>query len=158
MYHSFSHSEPHRCDLNHVVLGLISTAPWIRQRRDSRLAILSNRAQRRQENAGAVDDIVDFVAQVESEPALLNRPSTEECLIKKVGYMIKSPTSKNPAVKPNLKALANIPIDSCIAIEVRAWATKRQGVQISLSDITAAGNMKDLVNLAIAEMKKGSIA
>lgn len=101
-----------------------------------------------------MDDIVDFVAQVESEPELLNRPSTEEFLIVKVGHMIKSPSPRGPVVKPDLKALAGIPIDSLIAIEARAWARKRLGVQISLSDITAAGNVKGLVSLAIDGMKK----
>jgi hypothetical protein len=100
-----------------------------------------------------VDDIVDFVAQVESEPEVLNRPSTEEFLIVKVGHMINTPNSKAP-VKPDLRALAAIPIDSLIAIEARAWARKRLGIQINLSDITAAGNVKGLVGLAIDGMKK----
>jgi hypothetical protein len=146
--------DPDRYDYNHIILGLTAVATWLRQRGDGRFAIISNRAQRQQENAAAVDDIVDFVAQVESDPELLNRSSTEEFLIKKVGNMIKSPTSKTPAAKADLKALANIPIDSLIAIEARAWARKRLGVQISLSDITAAGNVKGLVNLAIDELKK----
>ncbi|KAL4866957.1 hypothetical protein BDV12DRAFT_210233 [Aspergillus spectabilis] len=146
--------DPDRYDYNHIILGLTTAATWLRARGDSRFAILYNRAQRQKENSAAVDDIVDFVAQVESDPELLNQPSTEEFLIKKVGYMIKSPTSKPPAAKADLKALANIPIDSLIAIEARAWARKRLGVQISLSDITAAGNVKGLVNLAIDELKK----
>ncbi|KAL5340198.1 acyl transferase domain-containing protein [Aspergillus crustosus] len=146
--------DPDRYDYSHIILGLTSAATWLRQRGDSRLAILSNRAQRQQENAAALDDIVDFVAQVESDPELLNRPSTEEFLIKKVGYMIKAPTSKTVAATVDMKALANIPIDSLIAIETRAWARKRLGVQISLSDITAAGNVKGLVNLAIEGLKK----
>ncbi|KAL4880320.1 hypothetical protein BJY04DRAFT_219314 [Aspergillus karnatakaensis] len=143
-----------RYDYNHIILGLTATSPWIRQRGDTRLAILNNRAQREQENTAAVDDIVDFVAQIESDPEILNRPATEEFLIQKVGFLIKSPTAKAPATKVDLKALANIPIDSLIAIEARAWARKRLGVQISVTDITAAGNVKGLVSLAIEELKK----
>lgn len=158
IYHSTSlrSSLVSRYDLNHIILGLTPTAPWIRQRGDTRLAILNNRVQRRQQDPDTVDDIVDFVAQVESEPEILNRPSTEEFLIVKVGHMIKTPNSKAPAkpAKPDLKALAGIPIDSLIAIEARAWARKRLGIQIRLSDITAAGNVRGLVNLAIDGMKK----
>ncbi|KAL4933195.1 acyl transferase domain-containing protein [Aspergillus undulatus] len=145
-----------RYDRNQIILGLNSTATWARQRGDARVAILSNRAQRQQESASGVDDIVEFVAQVDSDPEILNRPATEDFLIQKVGYMIKSPTTKSkaPAGKVDLKTLANIPIDSLIAIEARAWARKRLGVQISLSDITAAGNVKGLVGLAIDGMKK----
>lgn len=154
MYHSSAQQDsPDRYDFNHIILGLTPTAPWINQRGDTRLAILSNRAQRRQQGPDTVDDIVDFVAQVESEPDVLNRPSTEEFLIVKVGHMINTPNSKAP-VKPDLRALAAIPIDSLIAIEARAWARKRLGIQISLSDITAAGNVKGLVGLAIDGMKK----
>lgn len=155
VYHSSSAlgSSANQYDLNHIILGFTPT-PWIRQRGDTRLAILRNRAQRQQQDPDTVDDIVDFVAQVESEPELLNRPSTEEFLIVKVGHMIKSPSPRGPVVKPDLKALAGIPIDSLIAIEARAWARKRLGVQISLSDITAAGNVKGLVSLAIDGMKK----
>ncbi|KAL4793757.1 acyl transferase domain-containing protein [Aspergillus venezuelensis] len=145
-----------RSDLNHIILGLNSIAPWIRQRGDVRLSILSNRAQRQQDSNTGVDDIVEFMAQVDSDPEILNRPATEDFLIQKVGMMIKSPTTKSkaPAGKVDLKTLANIPVDSLIAIEARAWARKRLGVQISLSDITEAGNVKGLVNLAIDGMKK----
>lgn len=157
LYHSKCQAFKEIYDPNHIILGLTSSAPFIRQRGDARLSILSNRAQRQQDSSGEVDDIVDFVAQIESEPELLNRPSTEEFLIKKVGHMIKSPSKKKntqAAAKTDLKTLANIPVDSLIAIEARAWARKRLGVQISLADITAAGNVKGLVGLAIAEMKK----
>ncbi|KAL4957564.1 hypothetical protein BDW69DRAFT_180489 [Aspergillus filifer] len=158
IYHSLNpdKSRSNRSDLNHIILGLNSTAPWIRQRGDARLSILSNRAQRQQDNSTGVDDIVEFVAEVDSDPEILNRPATEDFLIRKVGMMIKSPTTKSkaPAGKVDLKTLANIPVDSLIAIEARAWARKRLGVQISLSDITAAGNVRGLVNLAIDGMKK----
>ncbi|KAL4963693.1 type I polyketide synthase [Aspergillus stella-maris] len=158
IYHSPNpdKSRSNRSDLNHIILGLNSTATYIRQRGDIRMSILSNRAQRQQDNNTGVDDIVEFVAQVDSDPEILNRPATEDFLIQKVGIMIKSPTTKSkaPAGKVDLKTLANIPIDSLIAIEARAWARKRLGVQISLSDITAAGNVKGLVNLAIDGMKK----
>ncbi|KAL6231430.1 hypothetical protein BDW75DRAFT_247894 [Aspergillus navahoensis] len=148
-----------RYNPHHIILGLISAAPWARQIGDARLAILSNRAQRKKDTAAEADDIVEFVTQVESDPEMLNRPSTEEFLIRKVGHMIKSPSAKTKgkqsvAGNQDLKALANIPIDSLIAIEARAWARKRLGVQISLSEITAAGNVKGLVGLAIQEMKK----
>ncbi|KAL4899855.1 hypothetical protein BDW74DRAFT_188874 [Aspergillus multicolor] len=148
-----------RYNLNHIVLGLVSTAPWARRTGDTRMSILSNRAQRQQDSSGEADDIVDFVAQVEADPEMLNRPSTEEFLIKKVGHMINSPAKakggkSDVAGKQDLKAMGNIPIDSLIAIEARAWARKRLGVQIPLSEITAAGNVKGLVGLAIQEMKK----
>ncbi|KAL4814485.1 hypothetical protein BDW67DRAFT_186683 [Aspergillus spinulosporus] len=164
IYHStFPNNLPsiqgNRYNPNHIILGLVSTAPWSRQRGDTRFAILSNRAQRDQNTVAEADDIVDFMAQVESDPEMLNRPSTEEFLIRKVGSMIKSPSAKantkdSIAAKHDLKALANIQVDSLIAIEARAWARKRLGVQISLSEITAAGNVKGLVRLAIQEMKK----
>ncbi|KAL4940274.1 hypothetical protein BDV06DRAFT_230416 [Aspergillus oleicola] len=158
IYHSPNpdKSSGNRSDFNHIIVGLNSIAPWIRQRGDVRLSILSNRAQRQQDNNTGVDDIVEFVAQVDSDPEILNRPATEDFLIQKVGLMIKAPATKSkaPAGKVDLKTLANIPIDSLIAIEARAWARKRLGVQISLSDITAAGNVKGLVNLAIEGMKK----
>ncbi|KAL4994909.1 hypothetical protein BDV10DRAFT_203445 [Aspergillus recurvatus] len=166
IYHSSSqtdsssiHPQGTRYSPHHIILGLVSTASWARPRGDIRLAFLSNRAQREQSAAAEVDDIVDFVAQVESDPEMLNRPSTEEFLIRKAGSMIKSPSAKargedSVAGKHDLKALANIPIDSLIAIEARAWARKRLGVQISLADITAAGNVRGLVGLAIQEMKR----
>ncbi|RDW76877.1 putative Polyketide synthase (JCVI) [Aspergillus mulundensis] len=148
-----------RYDLHHIVFGLVSVAPWAHRTGDTRMSILSNRAQRMQDSSGEADDIVDFVAQVEADPEMLNRPSTEEFLIRKAGYMIKSPAKakggkSDVAGKQDLKAMGNIPIDSLIAIEARAWARKRLGVQIPLSEITAAGNVKGLVGLAIQEMKK----
>ncbi|KAL4734420.1 hypothetical protein BDV11DRAFT_174769 [Aspergillus similis] len=164
IYHSASpnnslSTQGNRYNPNHIIVGLVSAAPWGRQRGDTRLAILSNRAQRDQNTVAEADDIVDFMAQVESDPEILNRPSTEEFLIRKAGAMIKSPSAKTKtkdsvAAQHDLKALANIQIDSLIAIEARAWARKRLGVQISLSEITAAGNVKGLVGLAIQEMKK----
>ncbi|KAL3431718.1 hypothetical protein BDV09DRAFT_206448 [Aspergillus tetrazonus] len=164
IYHStFPNTIPstqeNRYDPNHIILGLVPTAPWGRRRGDTRFAILSNAAQRDQSGAAEVDDIVDFMAQVESDPEMLNRPSTEEFLILKVGTMIKSPSAKTRmkdsiAAKHDLKVLANIQIDSLIAIEARAWARRRLGVQISMSEITAVGNVKGLVGLAIQEMKK----
>ncbi|KAL5051285.1 hypothetical protein BDW71DRAFT_193707 [Aspergillus fruticulosus] len=154
-----THRQGSRYNPHHIILGLVSIAPWAHQRGETRLAILSNRAQREQNAAAETDDIVDFVAQVESDPEILNRPSTEEFLIKKIGFMIKSPSAETKGKgsvtgKLDLKALANIPIDSLIAIEARAWARKRLGVQISLSEITAAGNVQGLVALAIQDMKR----
>ncbi|KAL3462238.1 hypothetical protein BJX64DRAFT_288570 [Aspergillus heterothallicus] len=141
-------------DRHYIALGLAGTAPWVLQRRDSRLSILINRAQKEQDTALVSDDVGDFVVQVEADPEILNNPATEEFLIEKVGMMIKSPTQKAATKKVDIKTLANIPIDSLIAIEARAWARKRLGVQISLSEITAAGNVKGLVNLAIDGLKK----
>ncbi|KAI9375916.1 hypothetical protein BJX61DRAFT_539371 [Aspergillus egyptiacus] len=146
--------DPLRFNVNHIILGLAPTAPWLCQRGDRRMSILYNRGQQQQDTPATADDLVDFVAQVEADPEILNRPSTEEYLILKAGFLIKPPSTKTPAGKVDLKAMANIPIDSLIAIEARAWARKRLGVQISLSEITAAGNVKGLVGLAIDELKK----
>ncbi|KIA75874.1 polyketide synthase [Aspergillus ustus] len=142
-------------DYHYITLGIVTTASWLLQRHDRRLSILINRAQKEQDSTPISDDVGDFVMQVEADPEILNNPATEEFLIEKVGMMIKSPTQKAAtAKKVDIKTLSNIPIDSLIAIEARAWARKRLGVQISLSDITAAGNVKGLVNLAIDELKK----
>ena len=70
-------TQGNRYDPNHIILGLIPIAPWGRRRGDTRFAILSNVAQRDQSGAAEADDIVDFMAQVESDPEMLNRPSTE---------------------------------------------------------------------------------
>ncbi|KAL2843596.1 acyl transferase domain-containing protein [Aspergillus pseudodeflectus] len=141
-------SDPH-----YLALGIV-TAPWLRKRGDSRISILVNRAEREQKSAPTPDDVGDFIVQVEANPVILDDPSTEEFLIEKLGTMIKSPTQKAATKKVDLKALSIIAIDSLVAIEARAWARKRLGVQISLADITAAGTVKGLVNLAIGELKK----
>ncbi|KAL3444557.1 hypothetical protein BJX65DRAFT_310746 [Aspergillus insuetus] len=144
-------SDPH-----YLALGIATaSAPWLLKRGDSRLWILINRAEKEQKSAPIPDDVGDFIVQVEANPGILDDPSTEEFLIDKVGRMIKSPTQKAATNKKvDLKTLSNIAIDSLVAIEARAWARKRLGVQISLSDITAAGNVKGLVNLAIGELRK----
>jgi hypothetical protein len=112
-------------DPNHIVLGLTGTAPWLLARRDGRISILFNRAQKEQDSSPISDDVGDFVVQVEANPQILNDASTEEFLIEKVGMMIKSPTQKAATKKVDLKTLSNIAIDSLIAIEARAWARKQ---------------------------------
>lgn len=133
-----------------LLIGLMSPRQSLEDYTDPRLHILSNMHTGNNEpHRGQPDDagINQFLLQVDADPSLLDRPSTEEFLVVQLGSKM-SPTKVDDVV-----ALRQLPIDSLAAVEMRAWARRRLGVDVSPAEIAAAETVHGFALLAIHALR-----
>lgn len=92
-------------------------------------------------------DVQAILRAVEANQDALKFGPTFDLLIKEMALLMGPYT---PAVKSeDLTAMANISVDSLVAVEARAWLKRNLGVEIGLVDIATAGTVHGVVSLAM---------
>ncbi|PLB37997.1 ketoacyl-synt-domain-containing protein [Aspergillus candidus] len=133
-----------------LLVGLMSPRKSLEDYDDPRFHILSNmHTDDNEPNRGQSDDagMNQFLLQVDADPSLLEQPSTEEFLVVQLG------SKMSPTKADNLVALGQLPIDSLAAVEMRAWARRRLGVDVSPAEIAAAETVHGFAQLAIRALR-----
>lgn len=96
-----------------------------------------------------MDGINKFIADVESDPSILNQPSSLQLVTEEIGRLVYV----NAGEDISATAVAATPIDSLMTIEIRTWLRKRLGIDIPTVQITKAGNIGGLGVLVIEGMR-----
>ena len=87
---------------------------------------------------------------VEDDPEILKHSQTVDLLTKEMALLM-GPYSA--AVKnDDWAAMAEISVDSLVAVEARAWLKRHLGVEIGLVDIATAGTVRGVVSLTMAAL------
>lgn len=147
------------------LLGFDSTIPLDSEknrlvwRRDPRMAIYHNRrgagsGGRASGEASGSDRLKAFVAEARREPGVLETPETLELLAREIGLKALSLLSKpDDALNPSL-SLADLGMDSLVAIEMRMWWKQTFQLDISVLEIMGKGSVEALARHAAAFLKK----
>ncbi|CAG9990503.1 unnamed protein product [Clonostachys byssicola] len=131
-------------DRDTILIGLSpsSTSSASRFSKDARMVALLNRGQA---SHGAGSDSTDhlqaFMAQAKSDPSLFTKPGSAEMLAREIGKKLFALLLK-PDDEPSLTAgLAELGLDSLIAVEMRAWFRQVFGLDISVLEMLAMGSL-----------------
>lgn len=134
-----------------LTIGLRSTKPlsdpnnrtiW---KKDIRMSIYRNlESKNNTTNGGANEGLKRFLADVASEPSMLNAQSNLNCLTHEIKvqlctFMLRA--EEDVDVKQSLSALG---VDSLVAIEIRNWWRQSLGLDISVLEIMNAGSIEQL--------------
>jgi hypothetical protein len=97
------------------------------------------------------DHIKDLLARVEENPSLLDEPETERTIRLDLANLI---TQHMPnAARLDDEEKARIAIDSLMSIEIRGWARRNLGLEISLAEITKAGTIGNLGGVVMEHLR-----
>lgn len=96
------------------------------------------------------EDLKEFFVAIENNPELLNDPATEARIARELYNLITAHMS-HEGVRDD--EVANVPIDSLMAIEIRNWFRRKLGIEITLTEISKAGNVGGLTKVTIATLK-----
>jgi acyl carrier protein len=141
------------------IVGLSNTKPlsnpsvrpyWVR---DVRFAIYKNLESRSTEavQGGQSNELRTLLRRVEQNPSLLNDPESEEIVRREIGNQV---TQRMPqAENMDEDEIANITIDSLMAIEIRGWARRNLGLEITLVQIAKAKTVGGLTRAAVDHLK-----
>ena len=92
-------------------------------------------------------DIKALLRAVEADPDVLKLAPTVDLLTKEMALLMGPFTA---AVKStDLAAMAQIAVDSLVAVEARTWLQRNLGVELGLVDIATAGTVQGVVSLAM---------
>jgi hypothetical protein len=92
-------------------------------------------------------DVQALLRAVEANQDVLNLGSTFDLLIKEMALLMGPYTA---AVKnEDLAAMADISVDSLVAVEARAWLKRNLGIELGLVDIATAGTVHGVVSLTM---------
>ncbi|KAJ5175567.1 Fum1p-like protein [Penicillium canariense] len=155
--------EPHSMKVNmptssSCIVGLGTTrplsdsdvrCPWGSDRRFSIFANIDSTGTA-SSDAGA-DELKVLLRKVEQDPVILDDPESERVICRELAKKINK--HKAGAEDMDEEEMANIVIDSLMAIEIRSWARRNMGLEISLVEIGKAGTVGGLAAAAIEHLK-----
>lgn len=143
-------------DKHNMLLGITPDPPLgspnssARLRRDVRMAAFHNVGGAGEGGAASggagkqVDALRAFIAKAKADPALLKSPEAAAFLAREIGKKLFVLLMK-PDQEPNISAsLAEVGLDSMIAVEMRAWWKGVFGLSISVLDMLAMGTLEAL--------------
>lgn len=141
-----------------TIVGLATTrmssdpgvrTPWTR---DMRSAMYHNIESERDTCVQVSnEDIKALIARVKQNPALLDDPEAEAVIRQELGKLITQHTANSQDL--NDEEMANIAIDSLMSIELRGWARRNLGLEISLVEINKAGTVGGLGTIVIEHLR-----
>ncbi|KAI1826997.1 hypothetical protein F4861DRAFT_551811 [Xylaria intraflava] len=103
-------------------------------------------------NNGEANTLRAFLARARAEPALFREPETAVVFARETGKKLFSILLK-PEEEPNItSALAEIGLDSMIAVEMRMWWKLEFGLNISVLEMLAMGTLSALGQRAAKEL------
>ncbi|KAJ5291615.1 Fum1p [Penicillium angulare] len=123
--------------------------PWAR---DIRYALYCNIESIGDTHAQVTNDhLKALLAKVEQNPAILDEPETEITIQRELGRLITQHMN-NMEDMDDVKT-AQIAIDSLMSIEIRGWARRNLGLEISLAEISKAGTVGALATVTINHLR-----
>ncbi|KAJ6035599.1 uncharacterized protein N7446_010360 [Penicillium canescens] len=123
--------------------------PW---GRDTRFSIFANIDSTGTTTGDeSADELKILLRKVERNPALLDDPESERIICHELAKKI----TQHKAAKEDMdeEEMRAIVIDSLMAIEIRGWARRNMGLEISLVEIGKAGTVGGLAAAAIEYLK-----
>lgn len=95
-----------------------------------------------------------LLAQIQADPSLTGKKETEVALMKELGKFIShnltgQTQEEGPDSADDTEALAGMPVDSLMAIEVRNWLRRSLGLEIPTVEINRAGTLGGLVKVVL---------
>ncbi|RYP78429.1 hypothetical protein DL771_000614 [Monosporascus sp. 5C6A] len=152
-------------DKNTMLVGVSPSVPLsdpnssARLRKDVRMAAYLNAGRGRAAKALSDNDALrDFLASAKDNPAMFRAPEGAALLAHEIGKKLFALLLK-PDEDPNIAlSLAELGLDSLIAVEIRAWWKQVFGPDISVLEILAMGTLDALGKKAadqLAEMYDG---
>jgi acyl carrier protein len=141
------------------IIGLSNTKPlsnpntrplWVRQ--DSRFSLYTNlESQSSEPVQGQSNELRSLLRRVEHNPSLLNDPTSEAIVRREIGSQVTQRMVQ--AQDMDEDEIAAIAIDSLMAIEIRGWARRNLGLEITLVQIAKAKTVGGLTKAAIEHLK-----
>ncbi|KAJ6044919.1 uncharacterized protein N7446_003115 [Penicillium canescens] len=94
----------------------------------------------------------DLLSAVESNPDLLGLATTVDLLTKEIALRVGPYTLA--VSNADLAAMAQISVDSLVAVEARTWLQRSLGVEIGLLDIATVGTVEGVVSLVMDSLNR----
>ncbi|KAE8154183.1 polyketide synthase [Aspergillus avenaceus] len=121
--------------------------------RDARFSAWNNvMVESEEKTTGKDEELKRLVMSIEHEPSLLYEQSTEDKITYELGRMVASHMSHPDDL--GLEELANITIDSLMAIEIRGWFRRHLKVEVPLVEISNSGTVRGLSQTTIRILKE----
>ncbi|KAL5046588.1 hypothetical protein BDW71DRAFT_207380 [Aspergillus fruticulosus] len=148
------------------ILGFDSTIPLNSEknrlvwRRDPRMAVYHNRKSGGSwEGAGGgegsgSDRLKAFIARARKDPSTLETPETLELLAREIGLKVLNLLSKAEDELNTSLGLADLGMDSLVAIEMRMWWKQTFQFDISVLEMMGKGSVEVLARHAADGMRK----
>jgi len=141
---------------SHIVMGLRSEIPldnpsnratW---RRDRRMGLYHNsRGQNNVQMPSGQHELRVFLARVADQPDLLNEASTQAYVAAEIGKRIFSFIMRSDEDMDVSLTLADVRLDSLMAIELRRWWKQVFHVEITVLEILNSGTIAGLGAVAV---------
>ncbi|KAL6872001.1 putative polyketide synthase [Trichoderma novae-zelandiae] len=145
-----------------LTIGLKSTKPlsdpnnrsiWKRDRRMAQAHLQDGTDETSPSQAGS-EDFGQFMKSVHATPSLLDTPSSLEFLTTQIGTCIYSLMSRDVKELDLGLSLAQLGVDSLVAIEIRNWWRRTLGVNVGVLEFMGAGSIANLGQLAAKAIKE----
>lgn len=109
------------------------------------------------DKSSQVNALKALLAEIQRDPSLTGKQETEIALIKELGRFVslnltgqtQDPSQDNSDDTSYIEAMAEIAVDSLMAIEVRNWLRRSLGVEIPTVEINRAGTLRGLVKIVL---------
>ncbi|KAL3457754.1 ketoacyl-synt-domain-containing protein [Aspergillus heterothallicus] len=96
------------------------------------------------------ENLKEFFHAIQHNPELLEDPETEKRIIRELGSLISAHMSAEGSSDEDV---ANTPIDSLMAIEIRNWFRRKLAIEITLTEISKAGTVGGLSKVTIETLR-----
>ncbi|KAI9699569.1 MAG: Type I Iterative PKS [Bogoriella megaspora] len=146
---------------SHIIMGLRSEIPlddstnrstW---RRDRRMGIYHNIAAEKNLRApGGWSELKDLLIRATDQPDLLNEQSSKVLLAQGIGRKIFNFIMRSEEDMDVSLSLAQVGLDSLMAIELRRWWKQMFGVEITTLEIMSSGTIRELGEAAASSIRK----
>ncbi|KAL4863599.1 hypothetical protein BDV12DRAFT_206352 [Aspergillus spectabilis] len=140
------------------IIGLSNTKPlsnpsvrpyWTR---DARFNLYKNLETKSTSSIqGQSNELRTLLRRVEQNPSLLNDPESEAIVRREIGTQVTQRMAQ--AQDMDEEEIALIAIDSLMAIEIRGWARRNLGLEITLVQIAKAKTVGGLTRAAVEHLK-----
>lgn len=137
-------------DPNVFVLGLESTIPlsspanrtvW---KKDRRMAIYHNDSGSAVDTATSSNKLKSYIANARADPAVLKTPEAASYFAQEIGKRLFALLLRDERDLNTSLGLADLGLDSLVAIELRAWWKQAFGFDISVLEMLGKGDLEAL--------------
>ncbi|TWU78585.1 t1pks [Metarhizium rileyi] len=137
-------------DPNVFVLGLESAMPlsspanrtvW---KRDRRMAVYHNDSRSAVDDTSSPAQLKGYIANARADPSILETSESASYFAQEVGKRLFGLLLKDERDLNTSLALADLGLDSLVAIELRAWCKQAFGFDISVLEMLSMGNLEAL--------------
>ncbi|PYH37625.1 type I polyketide synthase [Aspergillus neoniger CBS 115656] len=142
--------KPSLVDPNTTLVGIAPVIPLsspdssARLRKDVRMSVFRN--IRSQGNAtSSSDGLRQFLSAAKASPEMLNTPQSVALLAQEIGKKLLGLVLRSPDDKIDVSLpLAQLGLDSMVAVEMQAWWKQMFGLDISVLEMLSMGTLKKL--------------